>query len=118
MPQRNAADDVELAIADRLEAERRREETRELKTQLASYEGRQFVWGRLERCGVFQDVHGDLETVFRFLGRRAEGLELLTRCQQHPDLFMQMWTEGLKRRRAFAQLSEVTRKEMKKQQAA
>jgi hypothetical protein len=116
--QRNAADDVELAVADHLQAERQREESRDLKVQLGSYEGRKFVWSRLERCGVFHDVMGDVETVFRFLGRRSEGLELIAKCQQHPDLFMQMWTEALKRRRQTREASEVTRKEMKKKMAA
>lgn len=111
--QENAADEAELALGDELAALDAREQLRADREQLATQQGRAWVFARLERCGVFQDIRGEMPEVYAALGRRREGLELLARCQQHPDLFFQMWSEALKRRRERREYVASTRKQRK-----
>jgi hypothetical protein len=113
--QQNASDDLELAIAEQLESELAREQFRADREQLSHYEGRAWVWGQIEDAGVFRDISGPLEAVYAALGQRKPGLKLLLRCQAHPDLFMQMWQEALKRRKDRREYVATTRK-VKQQQ--
>jgi hypothetical protein len=113
--QENAADELELDVAEQLQAEFTRARARRDREQLASYAGREFVFGELEDSGVFLDISGPVETVYAALGRRRQGLKLLARCQQHPELFFQMWTEALKRRRDRAEQITSTRKAKRQQ---
>lgn len=113
--QENAADAGELELAEQLEGELTRERTREDREQLSSYAGRKVVWGYLEAAGIFRSISGPIETVYQALGRREQGLELLARCQQHPELFFQMWNEALKRRKTRAEHVASTRQAKRKQ---
>jgi hypothetical protein len=108
--QRNAADDDELALAEEFAALEARDQQRRDREQLATREGRQWVWERLERAGLFDQIRGELGEVMVRLGRREEGLELLARVQQHPELFFQMWSEALKRRKQRAEEWDAARK--------
>ena len=107
--QTNAVDELELDVAEQLENELAREQSREDREQLGTYAGRKWAFARLERCGVFREIRGPIEDVYVALGRRSEGLELLARCQAHPNLFMQMWQEALKRRKQRRELVDATR---------
>lgn len=111
--QENAADELELALGEELAAQDARDQLRRDREQLATQQGRAWVFERLERCGVFQDIRGEVADVYGALGRRREGLELLARCQQHPDLFFQMWSEALKRRRERREYVASARKQRK-----
>lgn len=101
--QENAADEQELALAQFLQSELRREQLAEDRQQLSTQEGRAWVWGELERSGIFEDISGPIEQVYAALGRRRHGLALLIRTQQHREQFFQMWGEALKRRSKHAE---------------
>lgn len=115
--QENAADGAELELADQLAGEIARERTKADREQLATYPGRAWVWDRLEGAGIFRSISGPIEQVYQALGRREPGLELLARCQEHPELFFQMWNEALKRRKARAEHIAATRQAKRKQKA-
>jgi hypothetical protein len=113
--QRSASDERELQLAERLEAERARDQKRRDATMLANKETRRWLFELLEHLGVFRDVTGDVETVYRALGRRSAGLMVIDRLQAHPELFMQGWQEHTKRRSEYASYVDSVRAELKRQ---
>jgi hypothetical protein len=76
-----------------------REERAEIRQQLSTVEGRAFVWRLMWEGGVFEDILGTAEQVYRALGRRSAALKLYARCVEHPDLYLQMQGEAVRRGR-------------------
>ncbi len=93
----NAADVDQVAAAGTRADARERERLEETRDALDTYIGRRRYWRLVAGCGVFTDITGDAETVARALGRRAVGLALLEAAMAHPDLFLQMQTEAMRR---------------------
>jgi hypothetical protein len=113
--QRSASDELEVKLAERLEAERLRDRRRRDARVLGDKDMRRWVFDLLEHLGVFKDVTGDVETVYRALGRRSAGLMLIDRLQEHPELFMQGWHEHVKRRTDYAAHVDSVRDDLKRQ---
>lgn len=65
-----------------------------MRHQLSTYEGRAFVWRRLELLGVFEDITGSDQTVRELIGKRRAGLRLMADAAEHPEYFNQMHVEG------------------------
>lgn len=69
-----------------------------MQTQLGTYQGREFVWSVLEKCGVYDLVDGPNEYVHQFLGRRRVGIELFIEVKdQHPEAYLLMQKEAIAR---------------------
>ncbi len=83
----------ERAAEERLAAQQRRND---LRTVLSTESGRRFIWGVIQRCGVFQGA-SSLEpmNISYSEGRRSVGLFLLGDVMAfHPDLFLTMQKEN------------------------
>lgn len=105
----NAADEEEAAqVGDELELARQAAiaDTKEL---LRDEDSRRRYIALVAATGVFDDITGDPETVYRKLGRRSVGLQLLGAAEAHPELFAQMWVEHLKRSKSAAALRKARR---------
>lgn len=78
---------------ERLAVQQRRDD---LRTVLSTESGRRFIWGVIQRCGVFQGS-ATLEPMgISFSeGRRSVGLFLLGDAMAfHPELFLTMQKEN------------------------
>lgn len=95
---RNAADRVQLDRAEKLLKARARQRFDLLRTQLATYQGREFVWQELERHGIFDLPRGTVEQTFEFLGKREAGIVLYEEISRgHADAFLLMQKEAIAR---------------------
>lgn len=78
----------DAALRERLEAEG-------LKWIMQNRRGRRFIYGVIERAGVYRSsFHTNALTMAHNEGRRNEGLELTSRIMEHcPELWTQMLGE-------------------------
>lgn len=114
--QTNAANLRQRNFAHRVEKRRAARRSTLLRAQLATVEGREFVWGELERHGIYDLVTGAADAVYPFLGRRQAGIELLQELMRdHPTFYLQMQAEAVERvareQREIAAIIEATAKE-------
>lgn len=99
LQQASTTDPEELALQKELERQAAAEDEADARADLADKESRRRTWQRLKRYGIYEEIGGDLESVYRALGRRSMGLRELARYMRHPDLFLQMQNEAIKRDR-------------------
>lgn len=96
---KSSSNEKQVAAASRRDQRRIDARVALVQTQLATYEGRQFVWEEFERHGIDDLVSGSPDLVNRFLGKREAGLELRTEVMtQHPERYLEMQAEAMKRR--------------------
>lgn len=99
--------DGQVSTTDPDELKERVEQKRELqrdrraamRQQLSTPEGRRFVWELLLEGGLFEDIVGAPEHVFRALGRRSAALKLYAEATEHSDLYLLMQGEAVRRDR-------------------
>jgi len=94
---KNAADVDQVRRAGRRDRRRADERQALVGHQLATYEGRWFVWEELERHGLFESITVQSSMIYALSGRRDAGLELLAEVQAHPSQFLLMQGEAMKR---------------------
>jgi len=93
--QTNAADPDQVAYGRRSARDEARAQATRWRHQLSTYEGRQFLWEEIFGDG-FLFEHIDTAEVQK-LGVRNRMLKWWAFTQQHPQLFLQMQHEALKR---------------------
>jgi hypothetical protein len=112
--QTSATDPEELEFAQQTIRARKSERLRQVREQLSTEAGRKFVWELLLDGGLYEDISGPVEVVYRSLGRRNWALKLYAEVNRHPELFMHMQQEAVKRdredRRVRAKAAEQRRK--------
>ena len=93
----DTSDPREIAFAERIEKDNRTLALKLWRTQLSTYEGRQFLVMVLDRLPGFEDIGwhapADVPIVFRQLGRRSVWLELYEWINRFPELDAQMLRE-------------------------
>lgn len=110
--QTNAADPAQLENARRYERDRARRRVELFRRQLATYEGREFVWDViLPELGFMQHIGGPLEAVYGAAAlHNLAGKLIAVDLSPHTDLYLQMQAEGMKRRDREAKSTREARK--------
>ena len=91
----NAADPQQVKKAKKLDRMRELREREDLEAILSTVGGRRFLWKQLCEAGVFSDYTGEVEGVYRFLGRRSRGLALMLEIQAlNPEYYHRMAKEA------------------------
>lgn len=105
----NAADPEQVKYAGRKQrrTESRREEL--VRKMLSTTQGREFLWQELEYHGIYQDITGPVEEVYVAIGRRSQGLRLLSELVRHDDLYLTMQKEAMQRDEQIARETEAVR---------
>lgn len=93
----NAADDDQVAAAGERVRRRDRAADDGVRAQMATAQGREFLWGVLGACSMFGHIGGSIEDTYRGLGRRDVGLELWGAANRYPELFLLMQNEAIAR---------------------
>jgi hypothetical protein len=91
---RNAADENQVSKSEKKENYRARQKIDDYEFLLSSINGRRFLWGLLELCGVFSaGMSGDNYTYF-YAGQRSIGTTILKDIMEiDPDAFAKMMKE-------------------------
>jgi hypothetical protein len=93
----NAADEEIVKTRKRKEESVRDRELHDLRTVMASLEGRRFIWRLLDRAGVFRTSFTGNSTTFFNEGQRNMGLIVLADVHEAcADTYIQMMTEAKK----------------------
>jgi hypothetical protein len=76
----------------------------DLRSVMSTPEGRRFVWGLLEHCGVFGPSYAsDANATSYNEGRRAVGIGLMVRCQtEASEFYVAALTESISEIKAEA----------------
>lgn len=75
----------------------------DVRAVMAEPAGRRFVWGEVQRAGVFVTSFTGNSATFFNEGARAQGLKLMAEVKTAaPDLYLQMFTEAVADERAVA----------------
>lgn len=105
--QTNAADERQIEHAGRKVRTRERERTALVRKLLSTYEGREGWYADL--APLYAEIDGPIEVVYRALGARTVALRKLAEALQHPELFTQMWNEGVARNKRDARENQAAR---------
>lgn len=93
----NAADEEVVKTRKRKEESVRDRELHDMRTVMASLEGRRFIWRLLDRAGVFRTSFTGNSTTFFNEGQRNMGLIVLADVHEAcADAYIQMMTEAKK----------------------
>lgn len=95
--QYNAADEEVVKSRKRKDEQIRERELNDVRTVMATVEGRRFVWRMLDRAGVFRTSFTGNSTTFFNEGMRNMGLIVLADVHEAcSDKYIQMMTESKK----------------------
>lgn len=76
----------------------RKKELDDLREVASTEVGRRFLWRFISECGVYQDVSGSSEYVYRKLGQRSVGLKLMIDIEEaDPTIQLKMIQENINR---------------------
>lgn len=93
----NAADEENVKSRKRKDEQIRDRELHDLRTVMATVEGRRFVWRLLDRAGVFRTSFTGNSTTFFNEGQRNMGLIVLADVHEAcAEKYIEMMTEAKK----------------------
>jgi len=94
---RNTADEGQIQDLSQKEKFRRDREANDMRSLLATIEGRRFLWRLMEKCGVYRESFTGSSETFFLEGKRSIGLFVIAEIiDAEPDAYLLMLKENRK----------------------
>lgn len=94
---RNTADEGQVQDLSQKEKFRRDREANDMRSLLATIEGRRFLWRLMEKCGVYRESFTGSSETFFLEGKRSIGLFVIAEIiDAEPDAYLLMIKENRK----------------------
>ena len=94
---RNTADEGQVQDLSQKEKFRRDREANDMRSLLATIEGRRFLWRLMEKCGIYRESFTGSSETFFLEGKRSIGLFVIAEIiDAEPDAYLLMIKENRK----------------------
>lgn len=88
---KNAADESQIKIEKEKQKFKQDSDDNDLRFLLSTDQGRRFIWGMLEKCGVFKSSFTGSSETFFLEGQRNIGLKLMSDIMRvDPESYLKM----------------------------